>query len=396
MQNRLTSFQIGLCFLIASLSLLGGGCRKEIAFIPLPPPKVSVSRPVTQDVTEYAEFTGITQAVETVEIRARVAGYLERIHFKDGDRVNTGDLLFTIEGEPYQRVLDQSCAELRVCQAELELAEVTWKRKESAHQDNAVSEIDVITAQARRDITAAAVDAARAAMKNAELNLSYTLVHAPICGTISRRLVDTGNLVGAGVNTLLATIVQDDTIYVYFNVSELDLLRFRHTFGWAPTLSSGSGQIPLYVSFADDSSNTLEGFLNYFDNRIDASTGTIEVRGILDNQDRKLLPGLFSRILVPLGEEQQALLVPEPALGADQQGRFVLLVKSDNTVEYRPVTVGQKVEGLRVIKEGLTQQDRVVIAGVQRARPGSTVIPVEATAVKFSSGGNTGEGGADK
>jgi len=393
MQKRPSSLQFGLFFLIVFSILLGGGCRNENAFIPPPPPEVSVSRPVTQDVTEYAEFTGITEAVETVEIRARVAGYLESVHFKDGDRVNAGDLLFTIERDPYQQVVDQACAELRVCEAELELAEVTLQRKKSALHDNAVSEIDVITAQAARDIAAAAVDAARSAVEYAELNLSYTLLHAPICGTISRRLVDRRNLVGAGANTLLATIVHDDTIYVYFNVSERELLRFRQILGSTPIQSGGSDGVPLYVSFSDDKSHSFEGFLNYVDNRIDVNTGTIAIRGVLSNGDRTLLPGLFSRILVPMGEARHALLVPEAALGTDQQGRFVLLVKADNTVEYRPVSVGRKVDGLRVIKEGLTRHDRIVCAGVQRARPGATVIPVEAPVSEFEKDGNRDERG---
>jgi len=374
--------RVGYILWIILLSLGLGGCQKKNAYIPPPPSEVTVGRPVEQEVTDYAEFTGITEGVKSLEVRARVEGYLKKIHFKDGDRVKEGDLLFTIEQEPYEDRLAQARATMQLRQAELKLAEVTLKRKEAAHNDNAISEIEVIEARAKMDIAAANVAAAQANVETAELNLSYTKVQAAIRGRISRHLVDVGNLVGAGEKTLLATIVQDDQIYTYFNVSERELLRFRRGSRADQTPLNSNGKTPVFLSLAEATSHIPEGFLDYVDNRVDSSTGTIQVRGIFSNNNHTLLPGLFARIRVPLGEPRKALLVPERSIGADQQGRYVFVVKDDNTVEYRPIEIGAKVNNLRVIEKGLKPDDRIVLIGIQRARPGATVNPVEGKAQK--------------
>ncbi|MEN6439010.1 MAG: efflux RND transporter periplasmic adaptor subunit [Syntrophobacter sp.] len=338
-------------------------------------PNVTVSRPVEQEVTDYAEFTATTEAFESVKIQARVEGYLEKILFKDGARVAKGDLLFVIERKPYQIRLEQAKANLMQSQAELKLAETALHRKEGALKNNAISEIEVIEARTRCDTIRAAVAAAQAGVETAQLNLSYTEVRTPIGGKINRPLVDVGNLVGAGDKTLLATVVNDEPIYAYFNVSERDLLMYQQRFGKSLSPLNGSGKTKILLSLQKNMERPYEGFLDYVDNRIDAGTGTIQTRGIFPNADHALLPGLFGRVRLPLGSPRKALLVPEQALGADQRGRFLLVVNERSEVDYRSVQVGQEAGDFRVIEKGLGPGDQVIVNGVQQARPGIKVNP---------------------
>jgi len=351
------------------------GCDSRNTYVPPPPPEVTVSTPFQETVTNFAEFTGITEAVESVEIRARVEGYLDSMNFTPGSMVKKGDLLFVIDPKPFQAKLDEAEAELSRQFAELKRAEATLNRKELALKERAVSELDVIQSRADRDVVKAAIEAARATIQTARLKLSYTHVHAPISGKISRNLVDVGNLVGAAERTLLATIVNDDPIYVYFNVSERDLLYYQKNLRDKDVPTNSNGSTPVYLGLSDEDGYSYDGRADYADNRLDASSGTIQVRGVFANSDHLFLPGLFARVRVPIGTRKNALLIPEQALGQDQQGWYVLVVNSENAVEYRPVRTGVRVDGKCVIEKGIGPDDRVVISGIQRARPGSTVTP---------------------
>lgn len=357
--------------------LFFSGCERKTEFVAPPPMAVTVARPVQQAVTDYAEYTGVVDAVESVEIRARVEGYLESVRFKPGARVKQGDLLFVIDPRPYQARLDEAKADLARRQAEMVNAETILKRKELALQSKAVSELEAVQARADHDVARAAVLAAQASLQTAELNLSYTRVLAPIGGRISRNMVDVGNLVGASERTLLATIVNDDPVYAYFNVNERDLLKYQQK-QESPT--SGNGRTRVFLGLSGQQGFPFEGRIDYVDNRLDRSTGTIQVRGVFANKDRKLTAGLYARIQVPTDSRENALLVPESAVGTDQRGEYLLAVNTQNVVEYKQVTTGALVGDLRVIESGISPDDRVVVVGLQRARPGLTVAPSDAPA----------------
>ncbi len=350
------------------------GCKEKNTFVPPPPPTVTVAVPQVQSVTRYAQYSGTTAAVKSVELRARVEGYLQSIHFESGGLVKKGDLLFVIDPRPYQARLDEATAQLAMRRAEMRLAEATLKRKESAYKDDAVSEVEVIAARAEQAKAVAAIDAAQAAIETARLQLSYTRIHAPISGRISRHLVDVGNLVGAGEQTLLATLVSENPVYVYFNVNERDLLEYKqYERQQTPTNGNGHSKVDLGLSTEDDYPHP--GHIDYVDNRVDAQTGTIQVRGVFENADGSLLPGLFARLRTPISVQKEALVVSEQAFGIDQQGYYLLVVNDLNQVEYRGVEVGSVTTGLRVVQKGLVAGERVIVNGLQRVRPGATVNP---------------------
>jgi RND family efflux transporter MFP subunit len=366
--------------LLISLSLLASGCQNKPAGASTnaapPPPQVTVSRPVARDVVHYAEFSGTTEAVESVTIRARVEGDLEKIHFSEGAMVRKGDLLFTIDQKPYLARLDEAKAQLAMRQAELRLARATKTRKENALKDRAVSEVAVIDARAQLGKAEAGILAAEAALRTARLDLSYTLVTAPISGRIGRSRVDVGNLVGAGERTELTTIVKDDPIYAYFTISERDWVRYQT--GRNGTAAAEETEMPVHMGLAGRKHFPYSGRLDFVDNRMDATTGTIQVRAVFDNPGHRIVPGLFARIRIAVGSTANALLVPDNALGFDQQGRFLLVADKENVTEYRPVKAGELVGDMRVIKSGLQPDERVIVNGLQKARPGAPVTPQEA------------------
>ncbi len=367
-------------FLLFFLGLLPG-CGERNQYVEPPPPGVTVSKPLQMDVVDYLEFTGTTQSVDTVDIRARVQGFLQNVFFKDGANVNKDDLLYIIDPRTYQAAVDKARADLDNRRAQLEKTEIEYQRNVRLYKENAASQRDLDNSKANRDSAKAAVAAATAALEEAQINLGYTTIRAPIEGRIGRSLVDVGNLVGAGEYTLLATIKDYDPIYAFFTISERELLRImkmqreegKIKDEYRPEL------IPVELGLSNESGYPHKGTLDFADLGVDPSTGTILMRGIFPNPDPYvLLPGLFVRLRLPIGLVRDALLVTDRALGADQQGKYLLVVNQDHVVEYRPVKTGPLVNGMRVIEEGLKADEWVVVNGIQRARPGAKVNPIQA------------------
>lgn len=354
--------------------LLGAfaGCDK--AAPPAPPkavPEVTVQRPVRQSVTDYRQYTGRIDAVESVEVRARVRGYLQKVHKYEGTEVPAGRILYEIDPREYQADVTKADAEILRLEAQLKEATSEAKRGESLRSSRAISVEEYLQRVSARDVAEAALRSAKAALDSVKLQLSFTKITAPIAGRIGRTVVTEGNLVGYSEPTLLTNIVRMDEVYVLFQVSERDLLRERQ-------LRDPTGEAAVEVAIETEEGFPHKGKINFRDNRVDPGTGTILIRGKLDNKDRKLAPGMFARVRVPMGLAQPSLLVPEEALGADQLGRYVFVVKGDNTVERRDVTIGPAVDTMVVI-EGVAADERVIVKGVQKARHGAPVMPEEVT-----------------
>jgi multidrug efflux system membrane fusion protein len=364
----------------------GGGCQRAPAPVLPPPAEVTVSQPVAQPVTESLEFTGTTAALESVDIRARVTGFLEKVHFQPRAKVNPGDVLFTIDPRPFQNALDQAKAAESSLKAQLAKAQWDLDKEEDLIARGAASQDELTTAITTRDSLAAQVGEAQARVSNAQLNLDFCTVTAPIHGRISRTLLDPGNLVAAD-NTVLASIVNDEDIYAYFNASERDVLTLREQArqqlvaeGKAPQSQPDIAVVkpPVFLGLMTEDDCKHPGYIDYTAPALDPSTGTIQVRARFPNADGQLLAGLFVRLRTPLGAPRPALLVAERALGSDQGQRYVLVANAKNVVEYRPVKIGGRHDRLRVITDGLRADDWVIVNGLQRVRPGVTVKPIQA------------------
>jgi RND family efflux transporter MFP subunit len=363
---------------VLALALGAGGCKRNGGTPPpQQPPDVTVSRPVQREVTDYHDYTGRIEAVETVEVRARVKGYLQKIHFKEGAEVRKDDLLYEIDPRTFEADVERAKAQVAQSEAQLELARAEADRVTRLRGTGSISDEEYRQKLAARDTASAALQQARAALKSSELELSFTKIRAPIDGRISRTLVTEGNLVGFSEPTLLTTIVRLDPMYVYFDVPERNFLIYQDRIREEGVATAEQATIPVFVALTNESGYPHRGTIGFRDNRVDPGTGTITVRGELPNPSRLLTPGLFARVRVPLGSPKLRLLVPEVALAADQRGTYVLTVKDDDTVEYRSVKTGTNLDGLVVIEEGLKANDRVVVNGIQRARPGAKVRPRE-------------------
>jgi RND family efflux transporter MFP subunit len=371
------------CSALASVLFVLVACGRN-RYAPPPPPEVTVTRPLQQEITTYNEFTGHTVAVEAVDVRARVAGTLEKMLFVPGANVKKNDLLFVIEPALYQARVDQAQADLDGKEAQYRAAEEQFKITQAIVEGKAGSRTDLVQKTQARDLARAQVAMARANLEAARLDLSYTRIYAPIDGRIDRNFVDVGNLVGSGQATLLASIVRLDPVYVYFNASERELLQYREQ---QRLNRPADATVPRDIAFLASEQNlaflglaTETGFphsgeIDYAANRVDPETGTIEVRAVFPNSDHVILPGLFARVRVPFSRER-AILVPDIALQADQGGSYLLVVDEHDTVQFRRVQIGPLIEGdLRVVRDGVSATEWVVINGLQRARSGSVVKP---------------------
>ena len=360
-------------------------CDDQNTYVAPPPPRVTVALPLQENVTDYLEFTGTTRAVETVEIRARVPGFLQSIHFTPGTNVSQGDLLFVIDPREYVADLDAAQAEVQSAQAKVQWAQIELERAQRLYQQRAGAEAEVVRWRGERDVAAAAVARGKAQVERAQLNLNYTRVTAPLSGRVSRNYVDLGNLVGEKEPTLLTAITRFDPMYVYFNLNERNLLKVMSEYrkqagekGFNPkTAPARDIRVPLGMSLATEEGYPHEGRLDFAESGADAGTGTLQLRGVFPNPGGvpALLPGLFARVRMPIGEREAALMVTERAIGSDQVGRYLMVIDAENRVDKRPVRIGQTVDGLVVITEGLRADERVVVNGIQRARPGARVDP---------------------
>jgi membrane fusion protein, multidrug efflux system len=338
-------------------------------------PSVTVTSPMERDVTRYLEYTGTTQAVEYVDIRARVAGFLEKINFEPDTKVKCGDVLFIIDPRQYQAAVNENKATLEARKAQFKLAQTQEEIAKTLESQQAVSWLKLQEKSAQTSVSKAEIDLAQAALDTSQLNLDWTSVTSPIDGRVSRNLVDVGNLVGATEKTLLTTVVNDEHIYCYFNISELDLLAVKRLYSHGrndPTVKSL--QIPAYLVLSDGSKYSHEGFVDYADTKLNPTTGTIQTRAVFPNPDGFLLAGMFGRVSVPL-EKRRSMVVPGVAVQFGQGINYVLVVNDDDVVEQKRVKIGEKVDEMTVIEEGVGLKDRVIVLGVQRARPGSKVTP---------------------
>lgn len=370
--------------LAAACAALGGGCEKGAdanAYVPPPPPEVIVANPLEREVVTYLTYTGVLEASESVDLRARVQGFLESMHFQPGQRVKQGDVLFVIDKRQYQTAVNQAAASVEATRAALAGAENDARLARELADQRAGPEIDAIIKAARRDSTAAELVRAEAELAEAELDLQYCDVVAPIGGRISTNYVDVGNLVGRDEPTLLAQIVQTTPAYVSVDVSEADVLAVRRAnIESGRKASDEPGQIgpgewrPCELALADETGFSIEGRVDYVDPQLNPETGTLRVRTRYENEDESLIPGLFARVRFAMSSED-ALVVPEAALLSDQQGRYALVVNASDEVAVRRVRTGALDGEMRVVEEGLAPTDRVIVLGVLKARPGSKVTP---------------------
>ncbi len=348
--------------------------NKPVASANPMPPAVTVSRPLMQKITEWDEYTGRFVAVNTVEVRARVSGFIDSIHFKDGQIIKQGDLLFIVDPRPYRLAVEQATADRDRARAKLDIANLDVERATPLVRSQTVTAREFDTRQSTQRDAAAAVLASDAALKQAQLNLEWTEVRAPIAGRISDRRVDAGNLINGGQNaaTLLTSIVSIDPIHFVFDGSETDFLHYLRLAAAGARQSSRDAANPVAVRLADETEYKHVGRMDFVDNVINAKTGTIRGRAIFENKNGFLTPGFFGRLRL-FGGEHDALLLPDSAIVSDQSNKIVFTVADDGTVGVKRIEIGPIVHGLRIIRTGLDKADRVVIEGLARARPGQKV-----------------------
>jgi membrane fusion protein, multidrug efflux system len=390
----------GAAFLAAIAAAALAGCGSKNTYVQPPPPKVTVAQPLQQPVTLYLELTGNTAPYRTANLVARVQGFLESIDYEDGAAVKTGTKLFGIEREVYQAQLDQAKAQLAKDQSVLAQAQSNLKRYQTLRQQNSIAaqqaEDQAFVVQQNQ----ATVDLDKANVDTANINLGYTTVLAPFNGIVTNHLVDIGTVVGvAGTITPLATIVQTDPIYVNFTASEPQVLEIQRNLEkqGKNLRTTGLSDIPVEIGLQDEEGYPHKGHMDYVSPQLDTATGTLAGRGLFDNKDHALLPGLFARVRIPVDRQDKALLTRDDAIGTSQEGSYVLVVGPDNVVQRKIVTTGQKQGQLRIIESGLTAGDWVVTEGVQRAFPGAKVEPQQTklTSAATDQSGSGGTGAPD-
>lgn len=409
--------------LLAITLLLFAGCSNDKAAAPPPPPpSVTVARPVVKKIVEWDAYTGRLEAVNLVEVRARVDGYLQSIHFDEGQMVEKDDLLFVIDPRPFEAELNSAKAKLQQSQSQLQqaralldvakakslqsdaqvsLAKVRYERVQSLAQRNASSqeeldlreaeylqaqadvkgsEAEIISAEAAITTAEAEIEMARAGVETAELNLQYTRVRAPIAGRISRQAVTEGNLIAGGSSTssLLTTITSIQPIYCVFDSTEQNVLKYMRLAMSGDRESSRVAKNPVFLGLVDETGFPHSGHMDFVDNRFDTETASLRARCVFPNDDQLLIPGMFARIRIPGSAAREAVLIPDSAIGTDQSSQYVYIVV-DNVIERRPITPGPIVDGLRVIRKGLEGNELLVIEGLLKARPEMKVTPVEGT-----------------
>jgi RND family efflux transporter MFP subunit len=387
--NRASSFSVihgarKLAALLAIATLVASCSERQQQAGAPPPPSVTVAKPIKRTVVDYDEYVGRFTAINAVEVRARVSGYLDKLHFKDGQIVKQGDLLFTIDKRPFQNSLDQARANLVQAQSNLAFTESDYTRGQQLVRDKTITDQTFEQrAQAYRNAKASVANN-EAAVRQAELDLEFTDLRAPIEGRIGDRRVSPGNLVtgGTGGNTtLLATIVSTDPIYFEFTFDEASYLRYQRLATTSKDVASRNAGVQVALKLIDENDFDHEGRMDFVDNVIDRSTGTIRGRAVFTNSKEVFTPGMFARVRVPGTPPYEGLLVPDVAIGTEQARRFVMVIDDQDTARPKYVTLGQVTkDGLRVIKDGIGPDDRVVISGLMQARPGQKVKPEEAGA----------------
>lgn len=382
--SSLRSFRVvGPLVVLLAVSLSGCGDKPPPQAASAAPP-VTVAQPTKRTVTDWDEFTGRFDAVEEVQVRARVGGFVTSVEFRDGAFVNTGDLLYVIDSRPFEAVAEQADGQVSDARARAELAKRELDRALTLNQTQAVS--DSIVDQRRQALQAAkaAEMQAEGLLKAAQLNIEFSHVIAPIGGRVSRHLVSVGNLVSGSDNggnaTLLTSIVSLDPIYVYFDMDEATYLKYNRLYFEGKRPSSRENPNPVQVTLTGETKPSHDGKMDFLDNRLDVSTGTLRGRAVIPNRDFSILPGQFGRVRLIGSAPYEALLLPDTAIATDQSRKIVFVVKDDDTVEAKPVVLGPLDGGLRVIREGLKAEDRVIVDGLQRARVGAKVSPHPAQA----------------
>ena len=365
--------------LVLSSCLCLTGCAQRPAEAPATAPiPVTVSYPVERDVTDFANFTARTAAVDSVEVRAHVWGYLDKVNFKEGALVKKGDVLFELDPRPYEAMLNQAKAKVEQDKAQLTYDEAEYRRNLNLIRKGAVSQSDVDKTSTARGIDIANIAADKAVVASRQLDLEYTMVIAPVSGRVSRYVVTVGNLIQSGDQnggTLLTTIVSVDPMYAYFDVDEGTVQRVRRLIREGKAKSARDSEVPVWLGLANEEGFPHRGTINFVDNQVNPKTGTLRVRGVFPNPGEELAPGYFARVRVPIGFAHHALLVSDRALDTDQGQKILYVVGKDNKVDSRPVRLGALHDGLREITEGLKPADRVIVKGLQQVRPGIVAEP---------------------